>query len=395
MADGGLKRELEHNLRRWTEAAVVLSEDLAAHPEISGREYRSSRKIVDLLREGGLEVEHPFREMATAFRAAQKGGAAAKVALLVEYDALPDLGHGCGHSLHGAMSVLAGLALAPLMERLDGELVLFGTPAEECDGAKVPLAADGVFDDVDLALMIHCNGGSSFVAFRALAIDAVEFRFRGRPAHAATAPWEGQNALNGVQLLFHGLDMLRQHLRPEVRLHGIISEGGTAPNVVPEEAAARFYFRAPRRDDLDRVVARAIDCARGAALATGTEMTWHNYQYSFDDVLPNGPAEALMESLFAELGVPLSPPPAAQGSSDVGNLSHRCPILHPLLDITGRPVAAHTHEFARAVTGPRAREALVTGARLLALAALRTFTDGELRRRMRAAFEAARSEGDR
>ncbi|MBL3592733.1 MAG: M20/M25/M40 family metallo-hydrolase [Synergistaceae bacterium] len=161
MTDGGLRWELEHNLRRCTEAAAILSEDLAAHPEVSGREYRSSRKIVDVFREGGLEVEHPFPEMAAVFRAAKEGGAAAKVALLVEYDALPDLGHGCGHSLHGAMSVLAGLALAPLMKRLDGALVLFGTPAEECDGAKVPLAADGIFDDVDLALMIHCNGGSS------------------------------------------------------------------------------------------------------------------------------------------------------------------------------------------------------------------------------------------
>ena len=188
----------------------------------------------------------------------------------------------------------------------------------------------------------------------------------------------------------HAVDMLRQHVRPEVRMHGIISRGGAAPNIVPETASARFYFRAPRRDELNGILDQVHDCARGAALATGTEAEWHHFELSFDDVLPNGPAEAMMEEVFRELGVPLSPAPGPLGSSDVGNVSYRCPTIQPEMDIAGRDVAGHTREFAAAVIGPRAHEALVTGARALAYAVLRTFSDADLRRRMREAFEAHR-----
>ena len=384
-----MKKEVDDAIAAFADRAIALSDDLAAHPEISGEEFESSRKIVALLREGGFDVQYPYLDIPTAFRAS-KGRGTARVALLVEYDALPEIGHACGHNLHGSMSVLAGLALAPLMEKIGGELVLFGTPAEETNGAKVAMADGGVFDDFDLALMIHCHGGATFVPYRSLAMDAVEFVFHGRAAHAAAAPWEGRNALNGVQLLFHAVDMLRQHVRPEVRMHGIVSCGGVAPNIVPETAEARFYFRAPKRSHLDQILSQVHNCARGAALATATEVEWRNFEASFDDVLPNGVAEAMMEEVFVDLSVPLSPSPGAMGSSDVGNVSYRCPALQPMMDFTGRPVAGHTREFAAAVTGPRAQEALVTGARALAHAALRTLSDGDLRRRMREEFEVNR-----
>lgn len=391
MIDPQQKKSLDRHLEKLTPLAAALSDDLAAHPEVSGEEYESSRKIVALLREGGFDVDYPFLSIDTAFRAVRgRPGSAGRVALMAEYDALPEIGHACGHNLHGAMSVLAGLALAPLMDSIDGELVLLGTPAEETNGAKVVMADKGVFDGFDLALMIHCYCGKTFVPYRSLAMDAIEFTFRGKASHAAGAPWEGRNALNGVQLLFHAVDMLRQHVRPEVRMHGIISRGGAAPNIVPETASARFYFRAPRRDELNGILDQVHDCARGAALATGTEAEWHHFELSFDDVLPNGPAEAMMEEVFRELGVPLSPAPGPLGSSDVGNVSYRCPTIQPEMDIAGRDVAGHTREFAAAVIGPRAHEALVTGARALACAVLRTFSDADLRRRMREAFEAHR-----
>jgi amidohydrolase len=282
------------------------------------------------------------------------------------------------------MSLLAGLGLEEAMKEIDGELLLVGTPAEETNGAKVEMADKGVFDGLDLALMIHSCGGRTFVPYEALAMDAIEFTFHGKPAHAAGMPWEGRNALNGVQLLFHAIDMLRQHVKPDVRMHGYISSGGVAPNIVPDLAVARFYFRAPKRAYLDIIVEQVYNCARGAALATATEVEWKNFEVSFDDMVPNPSGEAAMTEVFQELGVPLSPSPGPMGSSDVGNVSHSCPALQPEMDISaGRHIAAHTREFAEAVKAAPAHEALVKGAKAIGRMVLKTFLDPELRRRMK------------
>jgi len=208
--------------------AIALSDRLADNPEVSGQEESSSKMHADLLKKHGFEVELPFLDIPHSFCARIKREGKAKVALLVEYDALPEIGHACGHNLHGAMSTLAGVAIARILRdgKTKGELLVIGTPAEETNGAKVLMADKGVFDDIDLAMMIHSGGGKSFVKYRSLALDALEFEFRGKSSHAASAPWEGRNALNGVQLFFHAIDMLRQHVRPEVRMHGIIVKGG-------------------------------------------------------------------------------------------------------------------------------------------------------------------------
>lgn len=366
-------------------AAVALSDDIADHPELGSEEYETSRKLVSFLGDSGFTVEYPYAGLDTAFMARMgRPGSDGRVAIMVEYDALPEIGHACGHNLHGVMSLLAGLGLEEAMKEIDGELLLIGTPAEETNGAKVEMADKGVFDGLDLAFMIHCCGGRTFVPYQALAMDAIEFTFHGKPAHAAGMPWEGKNALNGVQLLFHAVDMLRQHVKPEVRMHGYISSGGVAPNIVPDLAVARFYFRAPKRAYLDAIVEQITRCARGAAMATATEVEWRNFEVSFDDMVPNPSGEKAMTAVFEELGVTLSPCPGSMGSSDVGNVSHRCPALQPEMDISaGRHIAAHTHEFAEAVKGAPAHETLVKGAKALGRMALRTFLDPELRRRMK------------
>lgn len=366
--------------------AARIADYIHDHPEISEQEFETSKLLVSILKEHGFEVEYPFLGIPTAFCGRIRNGKGPVVAILVEYDALPEIGHACGHSLHGMMSIAAGLALAPLMRDIPGELRVVGTPAEETNGAKVKMAAEGIFDDCDLALMIHCNAHSSFVDYRSLAMDAIEFTFTGKAAHAAGAPWEGKNALNGVQLLFHATDMLRQHVRPEVRMHGIISEGGTAPNVVPERASARFYFRAPWRPYLNTLIEQIYNCARGAALATATEVSWRYYEASFDDMLPNPTAEAMMSQILTELGVKLDPSPGPLGSTDVGNVSYRCPALQPELAITEKAIATHTREFAEALLTPEAHQRLGVGAKAIAHAALRTFLDEGLRRRMREDF---------
>lgn len=363
---------------------IALSDDLADHPEIGEREYETSRKMVEVLSDSNFTVEYPFAGLDTAFIGRLgKPGKDGRVALLVEYDALPEIGHACGHNLHGSMSILAGLALGEVMNDIDGEILVVGTPAEETNGAKVEMSEKGIFDGLDLALMIHSHGGRTFVSYKSLAMDAIEFIFHGKAAHAAGEPWSGRNALNGVQLLFHAIDMLRQHVKPEVRMHGIVSQGGLAPNIVPETAKARFYFRTPRRNYLNQLLEQIYNCARGAAMATGTEVEWYNFEASFDDMLANIPGEAAMAEVFEELGVPLSPCPGAMGSSDMGNVSHRCPALQPEMDFSGgRHIAAHTREFAAAVKTDKAHEALVTGAKALGRMVLKTFLDPELRRQM-------------
>ncbi|HSV56980.1 MAG TPA: amidohydrolase [Magnetospirillaceae bacterium] len=389
-----LASQLDAAVDRRLAEAIALSDALAADPEISSLEVRGSRAHVEFLRNAGFSVEHPFFGIPTAYNASVYAGPGAKVALLAEYDALPEIGHACGHNVHGAMSLLAGAALASILPEVGGELWVTGTPAEETNGAKIAMSASGLFDDRDLALMIHSGGGMSYVRYRCLAMDSYEFRFKGRTAHAAASPWEGRNALNGVQLFFHSLDMLRQHVRPDVRLHGIITQGGAACNIVPEAAAARFYFRAGRRAYLETVMRKVFDSARGCALATDTEVEWTNFEASFDEMRPNDAAEAMMEDVYREVGEPFDQSPGPQGSSDVGNVSMRCPAVQPTLSIIDKPFSWHTREFAQSVTGPLAHRAIAAGARILARAALRAFTDPDLRARMRADFEAEKSRHD-
>ncbi|PIE54036.1 MAG: amidohydrolase [Dethiosulfovibrio peptidovorans] len=377
-----LSTKLDGVILRYESEAIGLSDWIAAHPELSGEEFQATDRIVALLSDAGFSVQRPYAGLPTAFLA-RKGEGAPKVAVLVECDALPGLGHACGHCVHGAMSVLAGLAIGEIVGDIAGTVDVVGTPAEETDGAKCAMAAAGLFDDYDLAIMIHSFGGSSSAAFRSLAMDGYRFTFTGKAAHAAATPWEGKNALNAVQLMFHAVDMLRQHTLPEARIHGVVDSGGVAPNIVPDRAICRFEFRASRRDYLDGLTARCLDCARGAALATGTEVVWETFESSFDEMVPNPPGEALIEEIYRELDIPFEPPTAPSGSTDVGNVSQRCPGLQPLLAIMPHRYPLHTVDFAAAVTAPEAHRALVLGAKVIGRAAIRTFLDDELRAAMK------------
>lgn len=383
-------KRLDDEIEKHWAALVALSDDIAEHPEVSGEEFESSRKLAEILINAGFEVEYPFLDIPTAFLArktAKKEGG--RVALMVEYDALPEIGHACGHNLHGAMSVLAGIGLLPLMEELGGELLVVGTPAEETSGAKVMMSDKGVFDGADLGMMIHSSCGRTAVKYRSLAMDAVEFTFTGRSSHAAHSPWEGRNALNGLQLLFHSLDMLRQHVKPDVRIHGIYHEGGLAANIVPERAVGRFYFRAANRSYLDKVMSKVWNCATGCALATDTDVTWKPFEASFRDMLPNGEAEELLDTIMREeFGLVPDETDGFQGSSDMGDVSYRCPALQIKLDISnGHEIRPHSREFAQATVTDAAHEALKLGAKILGHGAIAVFTDEQVRERLGREFE--------
>lgn len=381
---------LDEEIKKHWPALVALSDDLAEHPEVSGEEYESSRKLISILQNAGFEVEHPVLDIPTAFMARKAGKkAGGKVALMVEYDALPEIGHACGHNLHGAMSVLAGIGLLPLMDELGGELLVAGTPAEETSGAKVAMSDRGLFDGVDLGMMIHTDCGKTLVKYRSLAMDAIEFSFTGQSAHAAHSPWEGRNALNGLQLFFHALDMLRQHARPDARIHGIYHEGGVAPNIVPERAVGRFYFRAANRSYLDKIMSKVWNCATGCALATDTDVSWRPFEASFRDMLPNSVAEELMSGIMKEeFGLSPYEGDSFMGSSDMGDVSYRCPALQMKLDIAnGREIRPHSREYAEATVTDAAHDALLLGAKLLGHGALAVFTDENLRERLSREFE--------
>ncbi len=374
---------MEKGIRKWASRVWGISRDLYEHPEIGGREYHAAASWSNLLQEGGLSVKRGLCGLETAFSAESGAGNDPGYALLAEYDALPRMGHGCGHNLSGAMSVLAALALAD--SGAEGRIVVFGTPAEETDGAKVHLSKKGAFDGCGLAAMIHC-GNETVVPYRSLAMDALSFRFTGKSAHAAGAPWEGKSALTPLRLFFHPADLLSQHVAPAARIHGVVAAGGDAPNVIPSFAEGRWYLRAPHRQELDRIARRVVLCAEGAAIATETTMEYSPFELSFNAMRPNRAAEGALAELFRDCGETVSFDEEPRGSSDVGDVSHVCPAVHPFLKITRRPVSLHTPEFAEATVTGFARKKMKIGAEVLAELGRRFLEDDHFRKMVAADF---------
>ncbi len=391
MYDSALWKKVEAAIEAASGEALAVSDWIGSHPETGGAEFGAVERHAAFLRARGYSVTAPAFGLETAY-AGTIGRGGRRVGLLAEYDALAGLGHGCGHNAHGAMSLLAAAGLAAVADEIPGQIEVFGTPAEETFGGKIVMADRGAFDGLALAMMIHCSGGFSGVPYRALACRGYEFTFEGKAAHAAAAPWRGVNALNAVRILFDALDMWREHLRPETRVMGVVAEGGAVPNVVPERAVARFHLRAPDQDMEDDLIAKALDCARGAALCTGTKATWRLFEEPFDAMKPNPAAERLVQGVFDHFGVPTvgSMPPS--GSTDVGNVSRRCPALQPVLDITdGVSVPAHTREFLAACTSPSVHPRVVLGAKILAASLLSVLTGDAAAAAVRADFEASRA----
>ncbi len=378
-----LKEKINFEIEKERITATMLSDDLADHPEDSGREFESCAKIVRLLETRGYRVEHPFAGYDTAFRGIYgENNHKYKVALLVEYDALPEIGHACGHCVSGAISILAGFALKELQDELDADIHLVGTPNEESAGAKCVMVSQGVFDGYDMAMMVHLYD-QNLLAPVLQAMDSYLYTFHGKAVHASTKPWEGVNALNAVQLMFHAIDMLRQHVTPDVRMHGIIRNGGQAPNIVPEEASAEFFIRALDRNYLNELVKKVDDCARGAAIAT--QASWEKKETAppYDNLLANEEGLKALKEVYDELGLELNGDPTAIfGSSDAGNVSFVCPTFHPCLQVVDKGIAIHTRAFAEQMKSERAHQGLVDGAKLVAYQTAKIFSDAERLKRM-------------
>lgn len=382
-----LKELLVEELRRHLPLAEDLSGWLFRHPEISGAESGSCKRIADLLERQGYKVTAPAGGVENSFQAVSgEGSHSRKLAIMTEYDALPQIGHACGHNVSAAISILAGLALRPFQNALDLDVHLIGTPAEERGGGKALLIENGVFDGYDMAMIVHlydCNLLSPIC----LALRGNTYIFNGASAHSAAAPWEGKNALNGVQLLFHGVDMLRQHVKPDVRIHGVIREGGRIPNTVPGEASCEFYVRAREKDYADHVQGLVDDCARGAAIATQTRCEKVPSFPSYSDLKRNEPGLATLARVYEELGLELNgDPDRIFASTDAGNVSHVCPTFHPCLQIAPPGTALHTRDFAGYAGGEAGRQALLPGAMIIGLQTLQIFSDDTLAEEVARAF---------
>ncbi len=374
-APAALKRMAQEAAERMAPTARELAMRLHAHPEVSGQEALAARWCAEALAAVGFHiewvpgVEHGF--VATC----EGAGPGPTVAFLAEYDALPGLGHACGHNLIAGSAVGAGLALAELMERLPGTIKVFGCPAEETGQGKPALLAAGVFEGVDVALTFHA-WHSTAVMTQCNGLQQFEFVFRGRAAHAATDPWAGASALDGVLLTYQNLNALRQFVRDGVRIHGVVTEGGLAANVIPERAACRVAVRAVDRVELERVVGRVLDCAHAAALASGTELSVERVA-TMDPVRFNRPLAQLHAANLGALGEQVGEW-RALASTDFGNVSQRLPALLFSLAAWPESVAFHSREAAEAAGQPLAYVAMQKAATGMAMTAVDVLTQPDV-----------------
>jgi len=377
---------------------IELNDYLYEHPELSEQEYETSRIFAEKLKSYGFDVEYPFMGLPTAFMAKKRGNNVSeelpRVILMAEYDALPDVGHACGHNLHGTMAMYAGIALSRLLDRVDGEVWIVGTPAEETDGAKVLMAEKGVFDNADLALMFHSYAVESYTDYRALALDGYEFCFDGKAAHAAASPWLGISAQSGMMLFMDAINMLRLHIKDMCRIHALVISVSGATNIIPDKAVCRVEARAACRTTLNEMMDAVFCCASGAAAATRTNVSWSKFMRSFDDMLPNLAAEKLAEDVLLKYGVVCTHNHCPTGSTDVGNVSYRCPAIQPEYAITKKNLSLHTREFAAATISDEGHEALLTSILALSEICLKVLTNDILRKEIKREFLGRREKSE-
>ena len=372
----------------------TLSRRIYENPEIGFEERKALQWVSAFLRESGFSVETGTAGIETAFRAEVRGQKdRPNVALLAEYDALKGLGHACGHNLICSASVGAAAALHRAAPHLPGTLTVLGTPAEEGGGGKVIMVDRGVFNGIDAAMMFHPSRDNWWVR-GALAAQPLSMKFRGRPAHAAAMPERGINALNALLLTFHAIDSLRQHVPPDVRIHGIITHGGDAPNIVPAYAEAEFLVRAARRKTLDEVMIKVKRCADAGAAATGATVEMEE-GLAYAERNNNRVLAGLFAENMRRLGIDGDEPSASGGvgSSDIGNVSMVVPAIHPYLKIVDGDVSGHTPEFREAAGSARGFEAMLNAAKGLAMTVLDVMYRPDALERMRREFAASIGSG--
>jgi amidohydrolase len=386
-----VKDEINRALDHLTDDLERLSHQIHANPELGFQEVKAAGWLADFLAAHGFKVERGVAGVDTAFRATLETGDGPTIAILCEYDALPGIGHACGHNVIAAAGAGAGAGLAAVRDRLPrGRILVIGTPAEEGGGGKIRLIRGGVFKDVAAAMMVH--GWAGWLAHQdLLGIVRVGFEFTGKAAHASAYPWDGVNALDAVIQTFNNISMLRQQIRPEFRIHGIVTHGGAAPNIIPEFAAATFLVRAPALDEMWALHKRVIACAEGAARATGCTLKVVEQDNAYEPFKRNTTLVEVFRANLRRFVVTESPEDRDHlGSSDVGNVSQVIPTIQPMVKIAPDGTPVHSRAFLEAAASPLAREGLLIAAKSMAMTALDLLTEPALLAQARQEFQAPR-----
>lgn len=385
-----LKRRACERIDADRAALVALSARIHANPECKFEETRAAGWLAEYLDRAGYDVQRSAFGLPTGV-AARIGTTRPRVAILCEYDALPGIGHACGHNVIAAAGAGAAHGLAAVLSDAGGSALVLGTPAEEGGGGKVLMARAGAFEGVDAAMMVH-PAGMELVSMGVLAVTAVEVEYLGRASHAAAAPQRGINALDGLVTAYNAIAQLRQHIRPSERIHGIITDGGKAPNIVPERAAGVFYVRASTEKRLKELKKRVDQCFEAGALASGAELVQRTQGEDYSDMCTNPVLAAAYQVNLSRLGRSVVEPAGGRvpvtGSTDMGNVSKLVPSIHPMIAIAPPTVSLHSKEFAAFAASESGNEGVIDGAKALAMTAIDVLCQPDLRAAMEASFRA-------
>ncbi len=364
-----VKERIAAEVDKRADVLIDASHQIHANPELNFEEHFAHDVLTGILEAEGLELERNAYNLETAF-VARAGSTGPTIAVLCEYDALPGIGHACGHNIIGTAGIGAGIAAATLADELGGRILILGTPAEEGGGGKVLMADQGALDGVDAAMMIH-PAGADLTRMDVIAIQQLWVEYHGKAAHAAAFPQKGRNALDAAVLGYMNVAALRQHILPTERLHGIFPNAGEKPNIVPEFASAHWYVRSPTLKTLERLKPRVLACLEAGAMAAGCEMAYEWKQPVYADMIDNRAMLDLYSANAARTGRRLGDPGAAGhpvvGSTDMGNVSYVVPAIHPMIRVGPPHVSIHSQEFASYTAAEAGDAAVVDGAKALAM----------------------------
>ena len=383
------KRHISHYIDSVAGELCAVSRSIHARPELAFEEHHAHDVLTTVLTTYGLDTESAAFGLPTAFRA-EAGQAGPRVAVLCEYDALPGIGHACGHNVIAAAGLGAGLVLASLAEDLGGRVVVLGTPAEEGGGGKITMAERGAFVNVDAAMMVH-PADSDLSWMTTIALERLTASYTGLAAHAAAMPWAGRNALDAAVLGYMNVAALRQHIAPDERVHGIFTNGGGQPNIVPSSAETSWYVRSPTLDSLQPLKARVVSCleAGAHAAACGCTLTWGDSASAYSDLRTNEPMAEAFTANGLNVGREFSSPNSftkVVGSTDMGNVSYLVPSIHPMIKVAPQGTAIHSAAFAGYAGGEEGDRAVIDAAKVLAMTVVDLWLDSGLRQRSATAF---------
>ena len=389
-----IHESIERRIDEVSEELISASHAIHANPELAFKEFFACDTLTNALEHHDIKTEKAVYSLETSFEAKlNPDNDGPRVAILAEYDALPGIGHACGHNIIATSALGATLGLNAVAQELEGSIRLIGTPAEEKGGGKELMARNGAFEGIDAAMMIH-PAGTNLASMPCICVAEVEVIYHGKSSHASAMPHKGINALDGLLLAYQAISNLRQHIRSTERIHGIITEGGSAPNIVPDRSVGQFYVRAADEKELAQLKPRVQSCFEAGAKGSGceVEINWANVDYL--DLNTNWPLAELFQKHAESLGREFIPYEEAvkfgAGSTDMGNVSHRLPSIHPMLAVAPPNVVIHNPEFAKWAASEKGDAAVIDGAKALALTAADFLLSTELQDRAKTAYDVSK-----